>query len=325
MEDQPVDYEAIERSIDTRKEFIEAACDGPRVALSNAGLDDLDALTVALQLYRRENPLHILDLSGNIISDEGIEAVGNSLTIHPELTDLYLGDNYFSSTGLIALTRTLPDLVNLDTLSLTGLNLDDDSITELASALMAMTECKLRRLYLSQNMIGDDGFLSLVVVFSSSKVNLEVLDLSHNLLTSSGLRAMSGLLEGDYGIIQLFLAENTFDVEGLESLSEGLCSNTSLKLLSLAKSGIDDEAFRPLIATLSVNETLESLYVWGNELTDQSGELLLDVLSQHNHTLYDVKIYDNPIANYEAFEVEMKGLLAQNRGAHQESGQGVSN
>mmetsp|Transcript_32043 Transcript_32043/g.55256 ORF Transcript_32043/g.55256 Transcript_32043/m.55256 type:complete len:137 (-) Transcript_32043:1124-1534(-) len=136
---------------------------------------------------------------------------------------------------------------------------------------------------------------------------------------------MSGLLEGDYGIIQLFLAENTFDVEGLESLSEGLCSNTSLKLLSLAKSGIDDEAFRPLIATLSVNETLESLYVWGNELTDQSGELLLDVLSQHNHTLYDVKIYDNPIANYEAFEVEMKGLLAQNRGAHQESGQGVSN
>lgn len=161
MED-PVDYAAIERSIDTRKDYIEAACEGTNVRLPNQGLDDLDALTLALQFYRRESALHVLDLSSNIITDEGIEAVANSLTAHPELTDLYLGDNYFSSIGLISLTRTLPDLVNLDTLSLTGLNLDDDSITELASSFMAMSECQLRRLLLSQNMIGDDGLLSLV-------------------------------------------------------------------------------------------------------------------------------------------------------------------
>jgi Ran GTPase-activating protein (RanGAP) involved in mRNA processing and transport len=162
MVEEPVDYEAIERSIDIRKEFIEDACTGTKIGLSSAGLDDLDALTVALQLFRRESALHVLDLSSNTISDEGMEAVANSLAAHPELTDLYLGDNFFSSVGLIALTRSMPDLTSLDTLSLTGLNLDDDAITELASSLMAMSECHLRRLFLSQNLIADDGLLSLV-------------------------------------------------------------------------------------------------------------------------------------------------------------------
>jgi Ran GTPase-activating protein (RanGAP) involved in mRNA processing and transport len=102
--------------------------------------------------------------------------------------------------------------------------------------------------------------------------------------------------------LQLFLSENSFDVEGIEALSEGLCSNSHLKLLALSKCTLDDEAFRPLIAALSVNETLESLYLWGNELTDRSAELLLDVLSQHNHSLYDVKVFDNPIPNYDDFQ-----------------------
>jgi hypothetical protein len=87
----------------------------------------------------------------------------------------------------------------------------------------------------------------------------------------------------------------------MTGLSEGICANRSLKLLSLANCGIDDTGFKPMLAALAVNEALESLHVWGNFLTDETAELLLDVLNQHNHTITDILIFNNPIDNIEDF------------------------
>jgi Leucine-rich repeat (LRR) protein len=160
--DRSSDSIDIEASIEARRRQIESQCSGYKVDLTAAGLDDLDCLTVAITLIQRSSPIHSLYLGTNSISNEGIEAISNSLSKHSELQHLYLGSNLFRDSGFLALANILPDLKNLKTLSLGGAQLTDSACTSLATSLMAMDESELRYLFLNGNCIGDEGLLSLV-------------------------------------------------------------------------------------------------------------------------------------------------------------------
>jgi Ran GTPase-activating protein (RanGAP) involved in mRNA processing and transport len=131
------------------------------------------------------------------------------------------------------------------------------------------------------------------------------------------MRVLADYLEHSKTLKQLFLNDNKLSFEALESLSESLCINRSLTTLNLGNCGISDDMLSPLLATLSVNENLESLHVWGNCITEEGAELFLEVLKQHNHTLTDLQIFNNPIENYEdflevAFIQVLKALLREN-------------
>mmetsp|Transcript_34017 Transcript_34017/g.59287 ORF Transcript_34017/g.59287 Transcript_34017/m.59287 type:complete len:166 (-) Transcript_34017:1815-2312(-) len=161
--DEPaVDMQEIEAQIEIRKAQLEQECLATKVDLTASGLDDLDALTIALAIFQKSTPLYALFLGSNSITDEGLDSISGSLAAHPELRELYLGSNLFRDPGVISLTRVLPDLTSLHTLSLSSAHIEDAAATELSSALMSIETCNLKRLYLNQNCISDDGLLSLV-------------------------------------------------------------------------------------------------------------------------------------------------------------------
>jgi Ran GTPase-activating protein (RanGAP) involved in mRNA processing and transport len=160
--DQTSEAIEIEASIEARRKAIESECINSKIDLTAAGLDDLDSLTVAICLYQKDSKIDSLYLGTNSISDEGLEAISNSLSKHPELRHLYLGNNLFRDVGFSALSNILPELRNLTTLSLGGAQLTDSSCTSLATSLMAMEESSLKYLFLNGNSIGDEGLLSLV-------------------------------------------------------------------------------------------------------------------------------------------------------------------
>lgn len=154
--------EDIEETIERRRIDIERECQGKKIDLTAMGLDDLDALTVAITIFKRNDEIETIYLGSNSIGDEGIDAIANSLSKHPELKHLYLGSNLFRDNGLNAVANVIPDLTNLQTLSLGGAQIDDNLCTSLASALMASENCCLKYLFLNGNRIGDEGLLSLV-------------------------------------------------------------------------------------------------------------------------------------------------------------------
>lgn len=152
----------IEQAIESRRLEIEQECSNPKIDLTALGLDDLDALTVAISIFKREDAIHSLYLGSNSFGDEGMEAIANSLHKHPELMHLYVGSNQFRATGLSCLCNALSDLVSLQTLSLGGAQMDDEQCTNFAGALMAMEHSSLKYLYLNSNCVADDGLLSLM-------------------------------------------------------------------------------------------------------------------------------------------------------------------
>ena len=154
--------EEVELNIEKRRAELERECNNRKIDLTALGLDDLDALTVAISIFNREEPIDALYLGSNSIGDEGMEAISNSLPKHPELQHLYIGSNQFRDAGTAALCNALSDLTNLVTLSIGGAQLDDGQCTNLASALMAMQTSRPTFLYLNSNCISDDGLLSLV-------------------------------------------------------------------------------------------------------------------------------------------------------------------
>ena len=154
----------IEESIEARRKMIETVCAGSKIDLTAFGLDDLDALTVAISLFQKTSNIDTLYLGSNSICDEGIEAIANSLSKHSEIQHLYLGNNLFRDIGATALSNTLPELKNLVTLSLGGAQINDVACTSLATSLMAMEESNLKYLFLNGNCIGDEGLLSLAYV-----------------------------------------------------------------------------------------------------------------------------------------------------------------
>lgn len=152
----------IEQSIEARRVLIETECSGRKVDLTAFGLDDLDALTVAICLFQKDSFIETLYLGTNSICDEGLEAISNSLSKHSEIQHLYLGNNLFRDIGVTHLANTLPELKSLTTLSLGGAQISDSSCTSLATSFMAMDESSLKYLFLNGNCIGDEGLLSLV-------------------------------------------------------------------------------------------------------------------------------------------------------------------
>ncbi|CAG9328452.1 unnamed protein product [Blepharisma stoltei] len=305
--------EDIEETIERRRLDIEKECQSKKIDLTAMGLDDLDALTVAISIFKRSDEIETIYLGSNSIGDEGLDAIANSLSKHPELKHLYLGSNLFRESGLNAIANVMPDLINLQTLSLGGAQIDDNLCTSLASSLMAMESCSLRYLFLNGNRIGDEGLLSLIVALTSEKFHLETLHLGDNEFTSSGLKILAEFIENDTSLVKLFLNDNDFEGDGLGDLSEALCANRNLKFISLANCGITDENFKPILACLSVNETLESLHIWNNLLTQESAELILEVLRRHNNTLTDLQIFGNQIEDYESYKEELNEALAKNQ------------
>lgn len=160
--DQSSEALEIEASIEARRKIIETECKKLKIDFTAAGLDDLDALTVAICLFQKDSPIDSLYLGTNSICDEGLEAISNSLSKHPEIRHLYLSNNLFRDSGFLVLSNVLPELKNLQTLSLGGAQLSDAACTSLATSLMAMDESTLKYLYLNGNCIGDEGLLSLV-------------------------------------------------------------------------------------------------------------------------------------------------------------------
>ncbi len=189
---------------------------------NNIGRDGCVSLGCVLEGLGCPN-LSILKLDGNNIDDEGLSALVEGLKKNcHNLTSLSLrGNELITESGLRSLSTLFQsDHCRLERLDLCGLNIDDDGAAGLATGLAS--SMRLKRLYLSDNRIGDRGLQELSGALVNC--NLEEFRLAFNMLSSSalGLRSLGTLVQRVTGLKTLSLWGSGIDDSGLQYLVEGM-------------------------------------------------------------------------------------------------------
>ncbi|XP_056419347.1 NLR family CARD domain-containing protein 4 [Hyla sarda] len=131
------------------------------------------------QILEKFTNLEILDLSDNILEDEGnlsMEVFGQTLTRLPSLTTLLLPGGINVKCGLDTLMDHLKGLSKLSKLSFRRWNMTDDDVIKLA-AHFTNNFGQLEFLDLSYNFISGDGWICLIQALRNFK-NLKHFDLS---------------------------------------------------------------------------------------------------------------------------------------------------
>lgn len=145
--------------------------------------------------------------------------------MHSEVKELWLANNLFGDVGVETILTVMPNFGYLETLSLGGCQMNDDSVKLLSTSLTQLYPCNLKHLYLNSNCIGDAGIMTLCIPLNSSLVPLRTLHLGDNQFTPACMPTLASVIEYSEDLKFLYLNDNEIDIV---SLSESLCINRSI-------------------------------------------------------------------------------------------------
>eukprot|EP00892_Ulva_mutabilis_P007902 jgi/Ulvmu1/5484/UM023_0020.1 len=274
-----------------RKLRTEAACllrrlarDGGALILRDQALTDRHAVVLASTVAARPAAfaaVEILDLSRNALSDAGLAALAPVLhgRALPRLTALVLSRNMLRAP----------------------------SAARLADALLRTTRGlagTLRRLCVSDNLLGDEGVAELLNAASENVAQLEVLELRGCGAACAARAAACISLPLLSHLRHLDLSWSTLGSHGsgraaamLGALGRGLAENTSIRTLDLSHCSLHDRAAADAIAhALAHNTTLGTLLIAGNGIDGDCALRIAAGLAGNAH-LCHLDVSANPIGS----------------------------
>jgi len=195
----------------------------PSRKLDGAGCQRLCAV-----LAEAPGTLTELDVSGHVIGDEGVRAIGAFLAAPGcALERLGLGDPAFGAGGVRALTDALGGVQSsLSSLGLEYRGLGVAGGAALAS-LLSTSLLQLRDLNLARNPLGDEGLLALLSGGGAGLLQLDTLDVSGANLTAAAasslaaaVAALNGSAAGALGSLsRLKISSNDLGDSGAAALA----------------------------------------------------------------------------------------------------------
>ncbi|KAJ9089753.1 NACHT, LRR and PYD domains-containing protein 12 [Entomophthora muscae] len=254
------------------------------LVLDENGLKNYDVYQLKEALLKRSSGsscLEMLSLSKNLINDAGVEALSRALNILT-LHRLDLSFNNISHYSMLYLKDSVKELFHLDVsfnanfglrgfnelfevyyksscltwINLNGLNLGEEIVEDLIQPLKSHL-CKIKRLGLSGNRLGDEFGVELAVALAIN-TSLVELDLSCNLFTNQCIRHLAICLQFNRHLASLHMRQ----------MPETLASSTALVLIRAVRTSAR-------ITTLSIELPQEDL-----------AQKLRDSLAE-NRTLYE--------------------------------------
>jgi Ran GTPase-activating protein (RanGAP) involved in mRNA processing and transport len=216
----------------------------------HVGLEGVDFL--AQYWSQSKSKLSTLDLSANELGGDGraMDIIAALITTSHSLEVLKLNFNPIGDAGAKKLAEGLAASAkgSVETLSLVGCGITDTGAKELAEVL-EMKQCKLKKLILSENEIGN-----------------------------AGGAALAGALEGNKTLLSLQLSTNSLGDEAGVAFGRMLGVNSRLKQLFFGKNNLGDETVEALVEGLESNHCLEQVRLDGNVFSDKVMLLLANVL-----------------------------------------------
>ncbi|KAF0037850.1 hypothetical protein F2P81_010724 [Scophthalmus maximus] len=234
-----------------------------------------------------ECQLETLKLSQCNIEQMGCYHLASALHANPDyLTALDLSINMVGDEGANELFKKF-DISKLQKLEMYHCGLTVVSCGSIGEALKS-EDSSLVELNLSNNTLKDSGF-ALICEGMYAWCSLEKLNLSHCNLTDECCTELAvGFMSKESIISEVDLSENDLQDKGVRKLCVGLRNpQCKLEKLSLRSCGLTSKTIQFLISALRSNPRyLAELHLMGNSLEDSGIRLLLDLTTNDRYALH---------------------------------------
>ena len=275
------------------------------VLQSNCALVHLNFKKCYECLFKNQCIQHSVDNLSNdgqveMIGPSGASALARGLRLNCSLTYLNLELNWIEDSGAEALGEALQTNCTLTHLYLMSGAIGDSGAEALSKALQL--NCTLTSLDLHCNRIGDLGAEALATTLLSSGTQLRQLNLSNNMICSSGVTAFAKALQSNTSLTRLALGSQYLpgacagiDSSGAILIAAALKSNRTLTHLDLSSSKIGDSGATELAQSLQHhNNSVKYLDLRANPI-GLLGRASLDLVDQSNRVLkYKETIFQRP-------------------------------
>jgi Ran GTPase-activating protein (RanGAP) involved in mRNA processing and transport len=215
--------------------------------------------------------------------DEVAEAVAKCLRMCHSLTELDLSKNNLTDTGCSKLAGAFQETGNkcrIRRLNLEGNQIGDNGISALCEAIPITNVAYLK---LGKNRFSADGIGSIMTLLQKDETPLTSLDLRANGLGNDGASLLAAAVEKNEILQALCLSHNGIDNAGVRHLAEALSRNEHLQTLDLQDNLFDDEGAEYLTKCLENNDSFKKLKLRNNSVSNEVKQKLLDLLLVNSH------------------------------------------
>ncbi|CAJ1454110.1 unnamed protein product [Effrenium voratum] len=263
----------------------------------------------------------ILDLSGNGLGSEGVQALVPVLEMRERdggvLERLCLDENGLGPQGAMVLAKGLKKNSVLRGLSLSRNRLMDDGLEALAQALPGACGRRLRRLVLSSNeLTGLAGQCLAESLTGKACAHLERLDLANNPLEAEGVRFLSELLQkGLPNLKELDLEYTYAGSDGAGHLADAIMAGIPLRRLELCGCRVGAEGAGKLAAALRHPQgcRLTRLGLRGNAIEDEGVTKIANGLLEVGLRCFEFERSQRASSNRSSFASNGPGTSASRR------------
>ena len=240
--------------------------------------------------------LNQLDLSHNLIGDDGAEALAANLHHCTQLKNIDLSNNKIGGDGAKALAANFYHCTQLHELDFSNNGIGDDGVKALAHSCT-----QLNKLYLHTNGISSDGATALAANLHNC-IQLYELDLSYNGIGDEGIVALTANIHHCTQLKEFYLSGNEIGVDGAKALAANLHHCTQINQLDLSSNEIGDDGAKALAANLHHCTQLNQLDLSSNEIGDDGAKAMAANL-HHCTQLNELNISYNGIGDNGAKEL----------------------
>ncbi|EGR33186.1 hypothetical protein IMG5_060000 [Ichthyophthirius multifiliis] len=245
-------------------------------------LKDKDIIILSEVLKKHASIIHHIDLSFNLITDIGAEALSSLLALCNNIESLNLQGNNIENTGGLHLADKLKE-----NFSLKYLNLDSNKIKTNGSMNIIeilFNNKNLIELNLADNDITHDGMIGITSVLNFQNNTLAVLNVDKPTYTSIGQETaihFAKMLQSNRSLEKLSLQKHNFTCEAIYIMTEHLLENNKLRVLDLTANKISFKGCEAIAKyLLSEYCVLESLILKSNRTGHYGAKAIAQALSK---------------------------------------------
>ncbi|GJS40690.1 Ran GTPase-activating protein 1 [Tanacetum coccineum] len=161
-----------------------------------------------------------LDLRDNNFGPKAGVALSRGISLHANLTDLYLSYLHLEDEGMIAIANALKNSNStIQIIEMAGNNITCDSAKSLAEFITAKKH-SLTKINLSENELRDVGAIAIGKALEEEFGQLCIVDLSANSIRSDGARTLAKAVVGKLRFRLLNVNGNMLSYEGINEVRE---------------------------------------------------------------------------------------------------------
>ena len=280
-----------------------------KLDLSSNILSDDGAVTISDGL-KSNNTLQELNISHNNITNKGTKRIAKAIQINSTLQNINISKNHISIEGLVYFMEAVKNNCTLQVVNITHNNVTRSGFTSIKWCIENLQHPI--QIYASWNEINKSGKLLTKISTSCAPDNIEddvwsfdVYDADHLVM------CLSECLKEDDTLQELNLSYNKITSEGAKMIGKTIKENKRLQKLEISGNSISDDGAAAISDGLKCNISLQELDMSWNEITSEGAKLIAEAIKA-NTTLHTLNLFQHYINDVLSFNMTVLTAVYHN-------------